>query len=84
MPSCEHEVTEFRTQEEAGRGRSKIRTLGFNEADFDLFEELQCRMSWESVKRDNVPRRGGQFVKNRDAQTNKPVCLGTLAEDVPS
>lgn len=84
MPSCEHEVPEFRTQEEAGRGRSKISTLGFNEADFDLFEELQCRMSWESVKRDNVPRRGGQFVKNRDAQTNKPVCLGTLAEDVLS
>lgn len=38
----------------------------------------------KSVKRDNVPRRGGQSVKHRDAQTNKPVCAGTLAEDMPS
>lgn len=43
MTSCEHEVTEFRTQEETERGRNKIKTLGFNEADFDLFKELQCR-----------------------------------------
>lgn len=54
MTSCEHEVTEFRTQEEAGRGRSKIRTLGFKEADFDLFKELQCRIPWESVKGEGV------------------------------
>lgn len=81
MTSCEHEVTEFRTQEETGRGRSKIRTPGFNETDFDLFKELQGR---ELVKRDNVPRRDGQFVYYRDAKTNKPVCAGILAEDVPS
>lgn len=54
MTSCEHEVTEFRTQEEAEGGRSKIRTLGFNEADFDLFKEFQHRIPWESVKREGV------------------------------
>lgn len=30
----EHEVTELRIQMEAGKRRSKIRTLDFNEADF--------------------------------------------------
>jgi len=34
--SSEHEVTEFRIQKEARKGRSKIRTLDLNEADFGL------------------------------------------------
>lgn len=35
LSSSEHKVTEFRIQKAAGKGRHKVRTLDFNEADFN-------------------------------------------------
>lgn len=43
LSSSEHDVTDFRIQKEARKGKSKIRTLDFNEAKSDF---RKCRVDY--------------------------------------
>jgi len=47
-----------------GHVKSKVRTLNFRKANFQLFKELVSRTSWEAALRDNGEEQSWQIIKD--------------------
>ena len=47
-----HALVEFTVLKDTGQAKSKVRTLNFRKANFQLFKELVNRTLWETALRD--------------------------------
>ncbi|KFV39560.1 hypothetical protein N328_00917, partial [Gavia stellata] len=60
-----------------GQAKSKVRTLHFRKANFQLFKELVNRTPWEAVLRDKGAEQSWQIFKNafyRVQELSIPMC----------
>ena len=48
MHCSDHAIIEFMLQRDKRQAKSKIRTLNFRKADFQLFRELVNKIPWET------------------------------------
>ena len=70
-------MVEFTVLRDMGQAKSKVRTLNFRKAKFQLFKELVTRTPWETVLRDKGAEQSWQIFKdafNRVQELSIPRC----------
>ena len=55
---------EFAVLRDMGQAKSKVRTLNFRKANFQLFKELVNRTPWETALRDKGAEQSWQIFKD--------------------
>ncbi|GAB0203805.1 hypothetical protein GRJ2_002846100 [Grus japonensis] len=73
----DHALVEFAVLRDMGQVKSKVRTLNFRKAKFQLFKELVNRTPWETVLRDKGAEQSWQIFKDtfhRAQELSIPRC----------
>jgi len=73
----DHALVELTALTDKGQGKSKVRTLNFRKANFQLFEELVNRTPWETALRDRGAEQRWQICKDafhRVQELSIPSC----------
>ncbi|KAK4818274.1 hypothetical protein QYF61_009992 [Mycteria americana] len=60
----DHALVEFTVLRDMGQAKSKVRTLNFRKANFQLFKELVNRTPWETALRDKGAEQSWQIFKD--------------------
>ncbi|GAB0209193.1 hypothetical protein GRJ2_003385000 [Grus japonensis] len=60
----DHALVEFTVLRDMGQVKSKVRTLNFRKANFQLFKELVNRTLWETALRDKGAEQSWQIFKD--------------------
>ena len=60
----DHALVEFAVLRDMGQAKSKVRTLNFRKANFQLFKELVNRTPWETALRDKGAEQSWQIFKD--------------------
>jgi len=60
----DHTLVEFAGLRDKGQAKSKVRTLNFRKASFQLFKELVSRTPWETALRDKGAEQSWQIFKD--------------------
>ncbi|PKU45940.1 hypothetical protein llap_3743 [Limosa lapponica baueri] len=60
----DHALVEFAVLTDMYQAKSKVRTLNFRKADFQLFKELVSRAPWETALRDKGTEQSWQISKD--------------------
>ena len=72
-----HALVEFTFLRHMGQAKSKVRTLNFRKAKFQLFKQLVNRTSWQTVLRDKGAEQSWQVFKDafhRAQELSNPRC----------
>ena len=73
----DHALVEFAVLRDMGQAKSKVRTLNFRKANFQLFKELVNRTPWETALRDKGAEQSWQIFKDafhRAQELSIPRC----------
>jgi len=62
-----HAPVEFAVLRDMGEVKSKVRTLNFRKANFQLFKELVSRTTWETTLRDRGAEENWQNFKYKSS-----------------
>ena len=74
---CSNHALEFAVLRDMGWAKSKVRTLNFRKASFQLFKELVNRTPWETALRDKGAEQSWQIFKDafhRAQEFSIPMC----------
>jgi len=60
----DHALVEFTVLRDTGQSKTKVRTLNFRKANFQLFKQLVNRILWETVLRDKGAEQSWQIFRD--------------------